>query len=199
MCPSSKRMPPHPSVRSARLFSESRKRREVMHLGRARMAIGVFVLVAAVMAAALAWRVLQPGGGPRTATASPALDPGVEGPPALSPDGNLVAFAWSGHDAAGPTDIYVKAVDSDVWQLTATPGSETSRCGLDGHSLAFVRDGQGVFTMSQLGGAERQVSASGTNVAWAGDSKSVLIRDREETPGPLASTRWSSIRWSDAG
>jgi Tol biopolymer transport system component len=39
--------------------------------------------------------------------------------------------------------------------------------------------------MSQLGGAERQVSASGTQVAWAGDSKSVLIRDREGDTGPF--------------
>ena len=39
--------------------------------------------------------------------------------------------------------------------------------------------------MSQLGGAERQVSASGTHVAWASDSKSVLIRDREGNTGPF--------------
>ena len=39
--------------------------------------------------------------------------------------------------------------------------------------------------MSQLGGAERQVSASGNHVAWAGDSKSVLIRDREGNTGPF--------------
>ena len=39
--------------------------------------------------------------------------------------------------------------------------------------------------MSQLGGGERQVSASGTHVAWAGDSKSVLIRDREGNTGPF--------------
>ena len=113
--------------------------------------------------------------------------PGVEGPPALSPDGNLVAFAWSGHAEPGPTDIYVKAVGSEALRrLTATPDSETSPAwSPDGHSIAFVRDGQGVFTMSQLGGAERQVSASGTHVAWAGDSKSVLIRDREGNTGPF--------------
>ena len=158
-----------------------------MHLGRARMAIGALALVAAVMAAVLAWRALRSPADAPTQLLPLASYPGVEGPPALSPDGNLVAFAWSGHDEAGPTDIYVKAVDSEALrQLTATPGSETSPAwSSDGHSLAFVRDGQGVFTMSQLGGAERQVSASGTNVAWAGDSKSVLIRDREGNAGPF--------------
>ena len=105
----------------------------------------------------------------------------------MSPDGNLVAFAWSGDAEAGPTDIYVKAVESEALRrLTQTPDSETSPAwSPDGHSIAFVRDGQGVFTMSQLGGAERQVSATGTHVAWAGDSKSVLIRDGERNTGPF--------------
>jgi Tol biopolymer transport system component len=105
----------------------------------------------------------------------------------LSPDGNLVAFAWSGLVERGPTDIYVKAVGSEALRrLTETPASETSPAwSPDGQSIAFVRDGQGVFTISQLGGAERPVSASGTYVAWASDSKSVLIRDREGSTGPF--------------
>ncbi len=105
----------------------------------------------------------------------------------MSPDGNLVAFAWSGNADAGPTDIYVKAVESEAFrQLTATPASETGPAwSPDGHNLAFVRSGQGVFTISQLGGTERQVSASGTHVAWAGDSKSVLIRDRQADTRPF--------------
>ena len=159
----------------------------VPNLRRTRIAVGALAVVAAVIAAALAWRAL-----PRPVSAPAQLlplasYPGVEGPPALSPDGNLVAFAWSGHAEAGPTDIYVKAVESEALRrLTTTPDSETSPAwSPDGHSIAFVRDGHGVFTMSQLGGAERQVSASGTHVAWAGDSKSVLIRDRERNTGPF--------------
>ena len=105
----------------------------------------------------------------------------------MSADGNLVAFAWSGSDTPGPTDIYVKAVGSEALRrLTETPAAETGPAwSPDGHRIAFVRDGQGIFTMSQLGGAERQVSASGTHVAWASDSKSVLIRDREGNTGPF--------------
>ena len=159
----------------------------VPNLRRARIAVSALAVVAAVIAAALAWRaLLMPVSAP--AQLFPlASYPGVEGPPALSPDGNLVAFAWSGHAEAGPTDIYVKAVESEALRrLTATPDSETSPAwSPDGHRIAFVRDGHGVFTMSQLGGAERQVSASGTHVAWAGDSKSVLIRDREGNTGPF--------------
>jgi Tol biopolymer transport system component len=111
----------------------------------------------------------------------------VEGPPALSPDGSLVAFAWSGSAGPGSTDIYVKAVGSEALRrLTTTPDSESNPAwSPDGRSIAFVRNGNGVFTMSQLGDAERQVSASGTYVAWVGDSKSVLIRDREGNAGPF--------------
>ena len=42
--------------------------------------------------------------------------------------------------------------------------------------------------MSQLGGAERRVSTTGTWVTWA-DPKSVLIRDREGTTGPFGIDR----------
>jgi Tol biopolymer transport system component len=165
---------------------EPRQAPPVPNFRRARSAVGALAVVAAVAVAALAWRALSPVSIP--AQLFPlASHPGEEGPPALSPDGNLVAFAWSGHADGGPTDIYVKAVESEALRrLTDTPFSETSPAwSPDGHTLAFVRDGQGVFTMSQLGGAERQVSMSGTHVAWAGDSKSVLIRDRETNTRPF--------------
>ena len=58
--------------------------------------LGALAIVAAAIAAALAWRALL---GPVSTPARLfplASYPGVEGPPALSPDGNLVAFAWSG-------------------------------------------------------------------------------------------------------
>jgi Tol biopolymer transport system component len=151
------------------------------------IAIGAVAVVAVVVTATLDWRARL------TPVSAPALllplasYPGAEGPPALSPDGSLVAFAWSGHAEGGPNDVYVKAVENEALrQLTATPASESSPAwSADGQNIAFVRDGEGVFTMSQLGGAERQVSTSGTHVAWAGDSKSVLIRDREATTRPF--------------
>jgi Tol biopolymer transport system component len=143
--------------------------------------------VVAVIVAALVWRSLSSPVSAPMQLLPLASYPGAEGPPALSPDGNLVAFAWSGHADTGPTDIYVKAVGSEALrQLTATPDSESSPAwSQDGHSIAFVRNGKGVFTISQLGGVEREVSASGTHVAWAGDSKSVLIRDRERDTVPF--------------
>ena len=159
---------------------------QVANRMRARIVVGV-VAVVIVVAAALTWQALLTPANAPAQLLPLATYQGVEGPPALSPDGNLVAFAWSGNTDAGPTDIYVKAVESEaVRRLTTTPASETSPAwSPDGHSIAFVRDGRGVFTMSQIGGDERQVSASGTHVAWAGDSKSVLIRDGKRNAGPF--------------
>ena len=161
--------------------------RPVTNFWRSRRLVGALAIVAALSIAVIAWRALR-GSADIPAQLLPlASYPGNEGPPALSPDGNLVAFAWSGGAEPGPTDIYVKAVGSEVVRpLTETPNWEADPAwSPDGHSIAFVRDEQGVFTMSQLGGAERQVSASGTYVAWASDSKSVLIRDREGNAGPF--------------
>jgi Tol biopolymer transport system component len=161
-------------------------------LERRGMAVGTLaiattvVIAAAVVAGVVAWRVYG------TTDAPPRLlplvsYPGVETAPALSPDGNLIAFAWPGDAENGPTDIYVKAVETEALRrLTATTASETSPAwSPDGQSIAFVRDAKAVLIMSQNGGAERQVSGSGTHVVWAGDSKSVLIRDRDGGIGPF--------------
>ena len=168
-------------------LTELQERRPVTHLRRTRVRAGALALVTVVVTAVITWRALRSPANAPDQLLPLASYPGNEGPPALSPDGNLVAFAWSGSDKSGPTDIYVKAVGSEALRrLTETPGTETSPAwSPDGHSIAFVRDGQGVFTMSQLGGSERQVSVSGTHVGWAGDSKSVLIRDREGQTGPF--------------
>jgi Tol biopolymer transport system component len=160
------------------------------HRTRTSLLLGAFAVAAAV-ATVISWRALnRPADAPPTQLLPLASFPGVEGPPAMSPDGELVAFAWSGHDTGPtdiPTDIYVKAIGNEALrQLTNTPDWESSPAwSPDGHDIAFVRNDQGVFILSQLGGAERRVSASGTQVSWGGDAKSVLIRDRDGTAGPF--------------
>ena len=160
--------------------------RRVPFLTRTRVVLGGLALALIGVTTVLAWRALhRPSDAP--AQLFPlASYPGPEGPPALSPDGKLVAFSWAGQDS-GPTDIYVKAVESEALRrLTETADWERNPAwSPEGEKIAFVRDRQGVFTMSQLGGAERQVSASGTHVAWAADANSVLIRDREGDAGPF--------------
>ncbi len=168
------------------VLTHSQESRPAARIGRTGIWIGALALIAIVVVVAITWNAFR---GPTDAPVQLlplASLPGVEGEPALSPDGEVVAFAWAGDVETGPSDIYIKAVGSEALRrLTETPSDELSPAwSPDGHTIAFIRVGEGVFTMSQLGGAERRVSASGTWVTWA-DSKSVLIRDREGTTGPF--------------
>ena len=168
------------------VVTDSQKSRPVNRVARTGIWISALALGATLVAVAIAWNPLRgPADVPAQVLPLASL-PGVEGPPALSPDGELVAFAWPGGVEPGPSDIYVKAVGSEALRrLTETPSSEVYPAwSPDGHTIAFVRVAEGIFTMSQLGGAERRVSVSGTWVTWV-DSKSVLIRDREGTTGPF--------------
>ncbi|HEU4937700.1 MAG TPA: hypothetical protein VFT39_14675 [Vicinamibacterales bacterium] len=163
------------------------ERRPFVHRRLAALVAGALSLTA-VVTGVIAWRARHDSTNAPTQLLPLASYPGVEGPPSLSPDGSLVAFAWSGADGDGPPDIYVKAVGSEALRrLTETSSWETSPAwSPDGHSIAFVRAGHGVFIISQLGGTEQRVSASGNYVNWAADSKSVLIRDRDENAGPFS-------------
>ena len=175
-------------------------RRPVNAVARSRTWIGALALVAIAAVVAITWNEFRgPAGAPVQLLPLASL-PGVEGAPALSPDGELVAFGWAGDVEGGPGDIYIKAVGSEALRrLTETPSNEMSPAwSPDGHTIAFLRESEGIFTMSQLGGAERRVATSGTWVTWA-DPKSVLIRDREGRPVPSASTASSRTPWSVAG
>jgi Tol biopolymer transport system component/DNA-binding winged helix-turn-helix (wHTH) protein len=112
--------------------------------------------------------------------------PGSEGgPPALSPDGNFVAYTWSGPDTLADTDLWVKSVDDDAArQLTDTPqGTEVYPAwSPDGQQIAFVRfvgdTSQGIFVISPLGGPERKLVDSGMRPSWLPDSRSLIFHDR---------------------
>ena len=122
------------------------------------------------------WR--PAGSGPRILSVT-AL-PGLEQHPSISPDGNFVAFSWTGPDVEGRPHIWIKAVDSEAKRrLTETPQAESRPAwSPDGREIAFLRAGQGVFVASALGGSERQISKSGSMVGWTPDGRSLLITDR---------------------
>jgi Tol biopolymer transport system component len=106
--------------------------------------------------------------------------PGFEGPPSLSPDGNSVAFSSEDPAHPGQSHIFIKAVRREALRrLTDSPDSDSNPAwSPDGADIAFVRQGKGVFRVSQLGGPERKIADRGNRVGWAPDGKSVLIRDR---------------------
>jgi Tol biopolymer transport system component len=114
--------------------------------------------------------------------------PGAEGMPSLSPDGNFVAFTWTGSDFTQDADIWVKPVTGDVAQrLTSTPNFHEAypSWSPDGQQIVFQRteDGvsRGVHVISPYGGAERMIVATGGNPSWTPDSRAVLIVMRTES------------------
>jgi serine/threonine protein kinase/WD40 repeat protein len=112
-----------------------------------------------------AWRVT-----PLTTYAGHELDP------ALSPDGNQVAFSHRG-------DIYVKLIDGGPpLRLTADPAPEVTPCwSPDGRRIAFVRNVSGsrdLLVVPALGGPERRVArfdSATSGLAWSPDGKSLVL------------------------
>ena len=118
---------------------------------------------AAVLATAAIWRY-----SPGLPEAQPELIPlttypGNEGSPTFSPDGNRVAFVWTGPNDDN-FDIYVNVIGTDNPQLrTSHPARDVSpEFSPDGRWIAFVREterGTGdVMLVPSVGGRECQGS-----------------------------------------
>ena len=79
--------------------------------------------------------------------------------PSLSPDGNFVAFNWTGPVFSDTSDVWVKAVEGDaLWRLTDTPQFHEAlpSWSPDGRLIAFHRSegtmSRGVYLVSPHGG-----------------------------------------------
>jgi Tol biopolymer transport system component len=145
------------------------------------------VVAAIGLATALGWWTIQrPASRPQVRPLT--TYPGTEQEPSLSPDGNFVAFSWSGSEQAGPTDIWIRSVGGEALRrLTETPDVEvTPAWSPDGKEIAFTRQKQGVFVISHLGAPERRVSETGRNPRWTPDGRSLLILDHRDSGVPAA-------------
>jgi Tol biopolymer transport system component len=151
----------------------------------------VIVGTAIVLMAVTTWYVARTRGTRRSEPAPGRLltvtaFPGLEGgPPALSADGNFVAFAWTGPNFLAPGDLWVKAVDGDALRrLTDTPQANEvyPAWSPDGRQIAFSRtegeENRGVYIISALGGSERKVADWGWSPTWIADSQSLIIAGR---------------------
>jgi Tol biopolymer transport system component len=109
--------------------------------------------------------------------------PGAKGSPTLSPDGQFVAFFWSGPLEKPEPGIYVKPVDGEALRYL-TSGFNPA-WSPDGKEIAFVRSGNegGIFVVPARGGTERKLSDSGTDVRWLSDSQTLIIRDKDPEAG----------------
>jgi Tol biopolymer transport system component len=117
--------------------------------------------------------------------------PGSEEDPALSPDGNFVAFSWKGDPQGGFADIWIKAVDGDATRrLTHTPDAHDKwpQWSPNGQHITFTRIGGGppsVLIASVLEGHERIVSDDANQPFWLPDSRSLVMvaRGTDGRPG----------------
>ncbi len=115
--------------------------------------------------------------------------PGRELKPTFSPDGNQIAFAWTG-DRDDNLDIYVKLIGPGTpLRLTTDPMADLfPQWSPDGRYVAFMRRLErelvGVLLVPALGGAERRLAQFHTRLVfdspisalvWTRDSKFLLV------------------------
>jgi Tol biopolymer transport system component len=130
------------------------------------------------------------------------------GPPVISPDGLMIAFAATGPD--GKTAVWVRPVDSlEVRQLKDTEGAIFPFWSFDSHSIGFFADGK--LKTVELSGGSTQVIAEagyGRGGTWGADGVIVYspatqdrlyrINANGGTPTPVTSldiNQHTSHRW----
>jgi Tol biopolymer transport system component len=124
--------------------------------------------------------------------------PGWEGFPAFSPDGNQIAFDWSG-ETNDNSDIYVMLIGSaKPLRLTFDPAADSRPVwSPDGRQIAFVRVSErevAIYLVPALGGPERKLLALGPSadwsdfipsVDWSPDGKYIASSERSSKQGPF--------------
>jgi len=135
--------------------------------------------------------------------------PGVESSPALSPDGQSLAFIWDGGES-GAADLYVQQIgDSEPLRLTQTPENEGSPTwSPDGDRIAFVRsDGtnRNIHSVPASGGAEELVSAlagpgSACCLDWSARGDTIVLeRDAAIVAIPLSDPTARPVHYEEEG
>lgn len=134
---------------------------------------------------------------PSIETISLTSFPGQEVAPALSPDGQSVAFMWDGAgEQRGMTDIYIQQPGMDMpVQRTVTPKAFEAQpmWSANGQELAFVRmsqEGCGIYIVSAIGGNERKLATCPprtimTGVDWSPDGEWLAFSVRSERGSPM--------------
>jgi Tol biopolymer transport system component len=163
------------------------------------VAAGIAIVGLAV-AGVLLYRNMSPREAPLTVTPLTSY-PGYEYGPALSPDGNQVAFEWQG-DRRDNSDIYVKLIGTaEPLRLTTDPARDYSPAwSPDGRWIAFLRERPNnrvaVTLIPALGGAERTLTETASPtielfyydsraLTWTPDGKQLVVSDRTASSEPL--------------
>lgn len=127
--------------------------------------------------------------------------PGEKKTPALSPDGESIAFEWKPEEQANP-DLYVQHIGEDMpTQLTRTPADEEigAAWSPDGRQIAFCRKSReatrlAVVTISAHGGPEEVLAdvdympsyLSIATLNWTPDGRYLVVSDKRSPTAPLS-------------
>lgn len=118
-----------------------------------------------------------------------ASDRRRETKPTFSPDGNYLAYEWSGEQGDN-RDIYLKPVNGGLpLRLTADPANDLNPAwSPDGRHVAFVRrskEGAAIYETTVPAGPERKIAnfrpgpeyLDGRRLDWSPDGKSLAVAD----------------------
>jgi Tol biopolymer transport system component/DNA-binding winged helix-turn-helix (wHTH) protein len=171
--------PPQPAL-------QTRRTSRLRILAATALIIAIAALIAVALGVSGRWsRTGGPGamGSPLVAIPFTALH-GAEDYPAFSPDGNQIAYTWTG-DEGSSQGIYVKLIGpATVLRLTAPATGEDSYpvWSPDGHYVAFYRKAPGLsgyYVVSALGGPERLIAGMEVGecvgLDWSPDGKRLVV------------------------
>lgn len=146
--------------------------------------------VAAVVIIGFAFFRSRPTPAPAQIKTTPLTSfPGREIDPALSPDGDQVAFAWN-KGAGSDFDIYIKRINAETpLQLTGTADRDSSPAwSPDGKRIAFTRadeNGCRIMITPATGGPESELTrcmdTDSRSIAWSPDGESLAFTDKDST------------------
>jgi Tol biopolymer transport system component/DNA-binding winged helix-turn-helix (wHTH) protein len=118
-------------------------------------------------------------------------DSGLSMTPALSPDGNLLAYA-SDRSGDGHMDIWVQQVGgSEAIRLTRDPvDAYAPSFSPDGRDIVFrsEREGGGIYIISALGGEARKIAPFGRRPRFSPDGKWIAYWVGTDNVGTLESS-----------
>ena len=175
-----------------------------VHTRRAILPIAVALIAVAGTTGFAVWYLTRAKPQPLREAVALTTFSGVESYPALSPDGNHLAFTWDG-PGRNNLDVYVQLIGSgSPLRLTTNALSDLNPVwSPDGRWIAFLRGNPELIRnaplelllVPPLGGPERKITDvrvrtlddyPQTFLAWCPDSRCVIVTDAASESGPEA-------------